>query len=97
MSERLNAPGIEPDAELSATLKAREWNVVFAALQEMPFRVAAPILGTLGQQLNAAGKVKTEMRPNGASEPVRPPPAANGASVSKDSYAEERPKGQDRE
>lgn len=45
------AESYSPNQALSATLEAQEWNVVFAALQEMPFRASAPIIQKLRQQL----------------------------------------------
>lgn len=36
---------------LSATLQAQEWNVILNTLNEAPYRVAAPLIQKLGQQL----------------------------------------------
>ena len=41
----------QPTQSISATLEAQEWNVVLAALQELPFRVSAPVIQKLRQQL----------------------------------------------
>jgi hypothetical protein len=43
---------VEPDAMLTVTLQAQEWNVVFAALQELPMRVARPVFDRMMAQLN---------------------------------------------
>jgi hypothetical protein len=42
---------IEPDRPLSATLSAQQWNVVFAALQKLPYEMVAPIIPRLAEQL----------------------------------------------
>jgi hypothetical protein len=45
---------IQADAKLTVTLEAQEWNVVFAALNEMPMRVSRPVYDKLISQLNQA-------------------------------------------
>lgn len=43
---------LAPDQPLTITLQAQHWNTVMAALHEMPFRVAAPVIAALSGQLN---------------------------------------------
>ena len=42
---------IQPSKPLTATLTAQEWNTVMTAVNELPHRVARPIIDNLGQQL----------------------------------------------
>jgi len=42
---------IEPNKPLSVTLTAEQWNVVMAALNELPHRVARPIVDASMAQL----------------------------------------------
>lgn len=44
---------IDANASLPATLTATEWNVVLSALHEIPYKLAAPIIPKLAQQLQA--------------------------------------------
>lgn len=50
--EQRSTTPIQPEAPLSATLQAQEWNVVLGALQEMPMRVARPVFDKLVAQLS---------------------------------------------
>jgi hypothetical protein len=43
---------LQPNARLSVTLEAQEWNVVFAALNELPMRIARPVHDKMMAQLN---------------------------------------------
>jgi hypothetical protein len=45
---------LDPQLELAMTLKAEQWNVVMAGLQEMPYRVVAPIIDALARQFREA-------------------------------------------
>jgi hypothetical protein len=38
----------------TVTLEAQQWNVIMAALNEAPYRHAAPVIQTLNQQLQEA-------------------------------------------
>jgi hypothetical protein len=42
---------IAPDQQLTATLQAQEWNIVFAGLYELPAKASVPVIGRLQQQL----------------------------------------------
>ena len=58
----------QPTRELSATLEAQEWNCIFAALQEVAFRISAPIITKLRAQLMPSEPTKpAELNPNGDS------------------------------
>ena len=43
--------GVEATMPLQITLQAQEWNVVLSTLNEAPYRVAAPLIQKMGQQL----------------------------------------------
>jgi len=51
---------IDPDQEVACSLTAAEWNVVLAALQELPFRVSAPLISKLRQQIAIAAPAAFE-------------------------------------
>jgi hypothetical protein len=42
---------IEATMPLTITLEAQQWNQVLATLNEAPYRIAAPLIQTIGQQL----------------------------------------------
>jgi hypothetical protein len=42
----------QANTQLSVTLEAQEWNVVFAALNELPMRVSRPVFDKMMAQLN---------------------------------------------
>lgn len=51
----------KPDELLSATLEAQEWNVVFAALNEMPRRISDPVFVKLmGQVARGSNRAAVE-------------------------------------
>jgi hypothetical protein len=57
---------MEPDEPISITLTAAEWNVVIDALMDRPYRVAAPLVRTIGMQAKGEHPAAPEMpRPNG--------------------------------
>ena len=77
---------IEPDRELPLTLTAGQVNIVFSALSEAPYRVAAPVIDTLRRQILAIDPhafdcptaTATPQAMNSATLP--PPPAERVAS-----------------
>jgi hypothetical protein len=62
---------IAANAQLSVTLEAQQWNSVIAALAEAPYRIAAPLIQAMTEQLqqNAPGQEVPAVRQNGAAEP----------------------------
>lgn len=65
---------IAANTPLSVTLEAQQWNSVIAALAEAPYRVAAPLIQAMSEQLqqNAPDQeVQAPVRHNGAAEPAR--------------------------
>lgn len=58
---------------LSVTLEAQQWNAVIAALAEAPYRIAAPLIQAMSEQLqqNAPDQGVPAVRQNGAAEPAR--------------------------
>jgi hypothetical protein len=66
---------IDATAPISVTLEAQFWNVVELAVQELPWKIANPVLAKLRPQLSAAASA-TE-------QPTAPlPTKGNGADVS---------------
>jgi hypothetical protein len=43
---------MQANQQITATLEAQEWNVIFGALNELPMRVARPVFDKLMSQLN---------------------------------------------
>jgi hypothetical protein len=64
---------IEPNQTLSITLTAQDWNTVLAALNEMPHRIAAPLISSIMQQAQAG----LEPKPDGATIREMQPMAAD--------------------
>jgi len=58
-----------PEQEITATLQAQEWNLVYAGLQELPYRVSNLIINKLRQQMIA---------PPGPMPSFKPEPAQQG-------------------
>lgn len=57
----MSPPTHKPDDLLTATLEAQEWNVVFAALNEMPRRISDPVFVKLmGQVSRGSNRVTVE-------------------------------------
>ena len=71
---------LHPEFELHLTLKAVEVQTIFAALSEMPFRLANPVIATLQRQVLAADPTAFDDpnmprpdKPNGAALPIQSP------------------------
>lgn len=47
----MSMPPVDPNRLMMTRLRATDWNVVLAALNEMPHRIARPIIDNLMQQL----------------------------------------------
>ena len=45
------AESFQSNQVLTATLEVQEWNIVLAGLQELAFRISAPVIQKLRQQL----------------------------------------------
>jgi hypothetical protein len=60
---------IEATMPLSVTLEAQQWNQVLACLHDAPYRVAAPLIQSVGQQL--------QIQTGGPTQPA----LANGADL----------------
>ena len=61
---------IEPTAPLSVTLEAQQWNTVLALLAEAPYRVVAPVIQSIGEQVQAAAGQAPQPLTNGAAAHV---------------------------
>jgi hypothetical protein len=44
-------PTLDAMTPLAVTLEAQQWNQILATLNEAPYRVAAPLIQRIGQQL----------------------------------------------
>jgi hypothetical protein len=68
---------IPPNAPISITLEAQEWNAVIGLLQEGPYRLVAPLIAKLGNQAQVAAQALAAQIgpplngavPNGQDEP----------------------------
>ena len=59
----MNQP-VEPNTPFTITLEAQQWNAVLGAMGEAPYRVAAPLVQAISQQLQSQAPEATLM-PNG--------------------------------
>jgi hypothetical protein len=61
---------LQPDQSITITLEAQAWNVVLAALGEAPYRVAAPLINRIMEQVQAQQSPAAPLaaKPNGADE-----------------------------
>lgn len=50
-TQTASPPVVEATAKMAVTLEAQQWNGVLAALSEAPYRVAAPLIQAIGEQL----------------------------------------------
>jgi hypothetical protein len=61
MNDMAPPPPLPPNEKLTATLEAQEWNVVFAALNEMPRRISDPVFVKLmGQVARGSNRAAVE-------------------------------------
>jgi hypothetical protein len=44
---------MDPDHPIAITLEAQQWNLIIEVLQSAPFRVAAPLIGSIRRQAMA--------------------------------------------
>jgi hypothetical protein len=42
---------LQPEQPIDITLTAQQWNAILAALGEAPYRIAAPIIGSIVEQV----------------------------------------------
>ena len=66
---------MEPTEPVTITLQAQEWNVVIEGLHELKYRLAAPIINSIGQQAMAPRQMAAEQE---AQDPATPAPVSNG-------------------
>ena len=60
---------VSPTHPFTISLEAQQWNAVMAALQEAPYRIAAPLVQAIGEQLQV--QAQTVQQPKGLD--VSPP------------------------
>jgi hypothetical protein len=48
---------IPPNTQLTVTLDAQQWNGVLAALSDAPYKVAAPLIQAMTEQLQAQAQM----------------------------------------
>jgi len=56
---------VDASMRISVTLPAEQWNQTLAVLSEGPYRVVAPIIQSVGQQLQQAAQQASAPVPNG--------------------------------
>jgi hypothetical protein len=60
---------IPPNTQLNVTLDAQQWNGVLAALSDAPYKVAAPLIQAMTEQLQAQAQM-TPTTGNGLDHPA---------------------------
>ncbi len=55
---------MDPKRELTMTFSWQTWQVISAALQELPFRVSSPILQQMQEQLNKIAAADAGAQPH---------------------------------
>jgi len=51
MTGALTQQPVQADMPMTITLQAQQWNLVLGALSEAPYKVAAPLIQAMGEQL----------------------------------------------
>jgi hypothetical protein len=65
---------VAPNQPFTITLEAQQWNSVLAALSEAPYRVSAPLIQAISQQLQSqAPQAVPGPQPNGGMPSFTPP------------------------
>jgi hypothetical protein len=63
---------VQADAMLTIVLQAQQWNMVLQALSEAPYKIAAPLVQAIGEQLQRqTGPLGPQ--PNGLDAPTPQP------------------------
>lgn len=55
---------IPPEQEITITLQAQHWQLIMNAVQEMPYRIAQPVVQALTQQFSQSLE-SAKISPNG--------------------------------
>lgn len=55
----MQLPQFEPTQTITVVLQAQEWNLVFAGLGELPYRISQPVIDRLRTQFMAPAPAKT--------------------------------------
>jgi hypothetical protein len=63
----------QPTDELSIRMTVAEWNQIMAQLQKSPYEVAAPLIGKITSQANAAQAQQAQSYQDGEAHQNRPP------------------------
>jgi len=63
---------VEATMKMGVTLEAQQWNQIMAVLSEAPYKIAAPLIQTVGEQLQQQAQAQAPQgmqqmapRPNG--------------------------------
>lgn len=60
----MQPPMVTAERELTATLQAQEWQIIFTALRELPYRMSAALIAKLESEINTAASAAPRL-PNG--------------------------------
>jgi len=85
MTQQQSPSPVPPTLPMSVQLEAQQWNGVLAALSDAPYRMAAPIIDAITQQLGEASRAHQGPPPmpgigvgggvgNGVDHASQPPP-----------------------
>ena len=73
LSQQTTPQPVPANQPFTITLEAQQWNAVMAALSEAPFKVAAPLIQAISEQLQG----QQQPSPNGAGYGADLPPQPN--------------------
>jgi len=66
---------VQPNQPFTITLEAQQWQGVLAALADAPYRISAPLIQAISQQLQQ--QAPQQGAQNGLAVPPMPPPPMN--------------------
>jgi hypothetical protein len=68
----MQQPSVPATQPFTVTLEAQQWNAVLGALADAPFRIAAPLVQAISDQLQGQAQ-QSQPVPNGPSIAMPPP------------------------
>lgn len=65
---------VQPNAQFTVVMEAQAWNNLLAALADAPYKISAPLIQAVSQQLQEqADQGGGQSLPNGTGLPMSPP------------------------